>query len=211
MRLPDSLGLRTLAALLAWTAMVASGGTAAVVAQESDWPCVQRLVPRLQGGQMWAGPPLETVSERPPDPETPRLAEELADLDLAPEAASAKVATFAASVPEGDREAALTLLFATVLDRLNAERGGMVEGIRRYARRQQQLAEQIAAETRDLEALRRDSAADATRVAEVQAARDWDLRVHTDRQRALGVVCDQPVRLEQRAFALARMIQEHLP
>jgi hypothetical protein len=35
--------------------------------------------------------------------------------------------------------------------------------------------------------------------------------VFTDRQRSLALVCDQPVRLEQRAFALARVIQEQLP
>ena len=30
--------------------------------QSTDWPCVQRLVPKLEAGQMWSGPPLEEVA-----------------------------------------------------------------------------------------------------------------------------------------------------
>ena len=26
------------------------------LAQEADWPCVQRLVPKLEAGQVWSGP-----------------------------------------------------------------------------------------------------------------------------------------------------------
>jgi hypothetical protein len=33
------------------------------------------------------------------------------------------------------------------------------------------------------------------------------MRVFDDRQRSLRVVCDQPVLLEQRAFAISRLIQ----
>jgi hypothetical protein len=36
------------------------------------------------------------------------------------------------------------------------------------------------------------------------------LRIYDDRNRALRQVCDQPVQLEQRAFALARAIQNRI-
>ena len=36
----------------------------------------------------------------------------------------------------------------------------------------------------------------------------WDTLIYTDRQKSMTLVCDQPVQLEQRAFALARIIQE---
>ena len=180
-------------------------------AEHGDWPCVQRLVPALEAGQVWSGPPLPEIGAEPPAAAAADAARALIDTGLGQEDLAAKVAAFAAGVPGDRRGEALTGLFAAALAQLNAERGAMIDGIRRYARRQQQLAGKISGETRELEALRRDPQADPARLAELEAGRDWDLRVHTDRQRALRLVCDQPVRLEQRAFALARTIQEQLP
>ncbi|RYI14311.1 MAG: hypothetical protein EON48_11985, partial [Acetobacteraceae bacterium] len=40
---------------------------------------------------------------------------------------------------------------------------------------------------------------------------DWDVRIFTDRQAQLTYVCETPVILEQRAFALGRAIAGHLP
>lgn len=180
-------------------------------AQERDWPCPQRLVPTLEGGQMWAGPPLPTDSEEGMPPDVAALAQELTNVDLPPETVAAKVQAYAAALPAEQRNAGLARLFAASLAVINAERSDMIGGIKRYTQRQQRLAERIAGETRELEALRRDASADPAKVGELEASRDWDLRVHSDRQRALRQVCDQPVRLEQRAFALARTIQEELP
>ena len=87
----------------------------------------------------------------------------------------------------------------------------LVDGIKRYARGQQRMAEKISTETRALDALRKEPGTPPERVADLQAARDWDARVFTDRQRSLQLVCEQPVLLEQRAFALARLIQDRLP
>ena len=88
----------------------------------------------------------------------------------------------------------------------------MIEGVKRYARGQRRLAERIGAETRELDRLQRSDGGDAVPAAQdLRAARDWDARVFGDRQRSLRLVCEQPVRLEQRAFALARVIQEQLP
>ncbi|MEK0083090.1 hypothetical protein [Benzoatithermus flavus] len=180
-------------------------------AQESDWPCVQRLVPSLEAGQMWSGPPLDSVAGRPAPPELDQLARALIDPDLAPEAMDAKVRAFADAMPAEQRAERLTLLFRTALDRLNEERANLIAGIKRYAKRQRALAEKITAETRDLAAAKKDAPGDGPRLQELQAAYDWDTRVFTDRARQLRLVCDQPVRLEQRAFALARAIQGHLP
>jgi hypothetical protein len=185
-----------------------TGGQAA--AQQNDWPCVQRLVPRLEAGQMWAGPPLEDGAGEPAR-DLEALAEQLADPGLAPEAAAEKVGAYLDGVPPDRRGQALAQLFKATLDRINAERATLIEGIKRYARGQRRLAERIGAETRELDRLQRSGGGDAAQARDLQAARDWDARVFSDRQRSLGLVCDQPVRLEQRAFALARVIQEQLP
>jgi hypothetical protein len=173
---------------------------------------VQRLVPRLEAGQMWAGPPLENGAVEPA-PDIAPLAEQLADLGLAPEAVAEKVRAYQDGVPPDRRGQALARLFKVALDRINAERTTLIEGIKRYARGQRRLAERIGAETRELDRLQRSSGGDAaTQVTQdLRAARDWDARIFGDRQRSLQLVCDQPVRLEQRAFALARVIQEQLP
>ncbi len=42
------------------------------------------------------------------------------------------------------------------------------------------------------------------------AQRGWDLRLYEDRSDSLAYLCEQPVVLEQRAFALARAIAKHL-
>ena len=200
---------KALALLCCWLApALGTGGQAA--AQQNDWPCVQRLVPRLEAGQMWAGPPLEDGAAGPaPDLET--LAGQLADPGLAPEAVAEKVRAYQDRVPPDRRGRALAGLFKASLDRINAERAKLIEGIKRYARGQRRLAERIAAETRELDRLQRSADGASAEVQDLQAARDWDTRVFTDRQRSLTLVCDQPVRLEQRAFALARVIQEQLP
>lgn len=185
-------------------------GTSPALAQGSDWPCPQRLVPKLEPGQMWSGPALDSVPATP-DPAVAALSPKLLDLHAAPEALTAEVKTFSDGLPAERREAALAELFAVTLDRLNADRATLISGIKRYARGQRALAEKVAAETRSLEALRQQPSPDPVQLDELETARTWDTRIFSDRQHSLRLVCDQPVLVEQRAFALARIIQEQLP
>jgi hypothetical protein len=46
--------------------------------------------------------------------------------------------------------------------------------------------------------------------AELLNERQWDLRVFEDRQHVLRQICEQPVLLDQRAFAVSRALQAHL-
>lgn len=185
-------------------------GSSPALAQGSDWPCPQRLVPKLEPGQMWTGPALDSVSATP-DPAVAALSPKLMDLQATPETLTAEVRTFSDGVPAERREAALTELFAVTLDRLNADRATLISGIKRYARGQRALAEKVAAETRSLEALRQQPSPDPAQLTDLETARTWDTRIFSDRQHSLRLVCDQPVLVEQRAFALARIIQEQLP
>jgi hypothetical protein len=192
-------------------ATVLADAAPALAQAAADWPCVQRLVPRLEAGQMWSGPPLQPVDR--PSPAVQEAARRLVDLKAPPEAIAAAVKEFRDLQPEADRGRALGQLFALSLDWLNDEREVVIRGIRRFARGQQALADKIVAETREEQRLQEASAAPdaAASLEQLQAARQWDTRIYTDRQRSLTLVCEQPVELEQRAFALARTIQEHLP
>lgn len=178
-------------------------------AQEAGWPCQQRLIPKLEAGQMWSGPPLPAVEQ--PRPELQETVRRLIDVKLPPDSVTAEVKSFAAQQPEAGRAQALGELFAVSLDWLNDERDVKIRGIKRYAANQKAMADRIVAETHELGKLQAQPEADQTKVADLETAKQWDMRIYGDRQRSLSLICDQPVEIEQRAFTLARVIQEQLP
>ena len=90
---------------------------------------------------------------------------------------------------------------------INDDRSSIIGGIRKYARGQQALAERVAASNAQLANL----AADQVKEREALIAqRSWDMRIYDDRRSSLAYLCEQPVLLDQRAFALARAIAGHL-
>lgn len=193
--------------------LLAMPGGAMAQSIVSDWPCVQRLVPELSAAQMWSGPPLDHLKGYwAADPEIAPLVPQLASLDTPLAEAGQEIETFADSLSDDARSERLSLLFIGVLEGINGERDRTIAGIERYTLRQRALAEQIAAENADLEGVRLDQPLEQQGdLAVVRAQRDWDLRVFDARQSMLSQVCERPVLLEQRAFALARVIQGRLP
>jgi hypothetical protein len=94
-----------------------------------------------------------------------------------------------------------------MLEILNRDRTSIIQGIKKYARGERSLAEAITEKNERLSAL------PANQVLEREALiaeRDWDIRIYDDRRNSLTCLCEQPVLLEQRAFALARAIAGHL-
>jgi hypothetical protein len=88
----------------------------------------------------------------------------------------------------------------------------MIDGLKRYARGQRALAERITAAGTALDGLPPGpDVVPPPELAPIKEMRDWDIRVFEDRQKSLTYLCDQPVMLEQRAFALGRAMQELLP
>ncbi|MCB1884466.1 MAG: hypothetical protein KDG89_10810 [Geminicoccaceae bacterium] len=178
----------------------------------TDWPCVQVYVPELSLGQVWAGPALpDEAGAWRDDPEVARLVPKLLDDAVPAEDATARAEDFAKGVPEAERERRLALLFQGLFERAGVERGNMFAGIRRFADKQKALADRIAEANAKLRGMRLDVAAGSQPEMEAaRAERDWDLRVLDDRQRLLPQVCEQPVLLEQRLFALGRALQGNL-
>ena len=123
---------------------------------DPDWPCIQRRVPQLSLGQVWAGPiPDEAIQAKSRTPEIQALA--------------ARISQRRTTLPEAE-----TLI--ADFDRLSA------------------------AEPPDFDA-----------VDQAEKKIDWATRVFLDRQQSLTYVCETPVLLEQRAFALGRAAQGNLP
>jgi hypothetical protein len=200
--------LRSYALLLIALLVVALAAPgSAATSEDPDWPCVQRLVPEIAPAVIWPGPPIESVDGAAAQSAVDELAAELAARRVPLEAAQAQVDEFAKTLDAEQRNEQLTALFARTLEIINRDRSSIIQGIRKYARGQRALAETITAKNERLGELPRDQVVERdTLIAE----RDWDIRIYDDRARSLTYLCDQPVLLEQRAFALARSIAGHL-
>ena len=193
--------LTAMLCLAAWISCGAAWGA------DADWPCVQPKMAELTPAQMWAGPPLEDAGDWRDDAAVAALVPKLVARRTSLEDAAAAIERFAESAGP-DKDKRLTRLFAGVFERINAERSRVVAGIERYARKQKALADRIRQEEA---ALRAKPGATADRTAQdLETQLRWDTRIYEERLQALAYVCESPVILEQRAFALAREIQNHL-
>ena len=199
-----------IAASLAAVLATPSAPAAAAEPSDADWPCIQRLVPELAASQMWAGPPAEEgESAASADREVAQLADRLASRSMPDDEAQAAIDAFADRLAPEQRNDQLAQLFHDVLQQINQERSEIIAGIKRYTRKQQHLAEKISQDSQRLADLQPGTTPDA-QTQELLEARQWDLRVFEDRQRILTHICEQPVLLEQRAFALSRAMQARL-
>ena len=84
-------------------------------------------------------------------------------------------------------------------------------GITRYAHKQEALDGRIETARHEFAALNAAEPKDFDRIDALEGEIDWSTRIFQDRQQSLTYVCETPVILEQRAFALGRAIAAHLP
>ena len=177
---------------------------------ERNWPCRQILVGRLSLAAVWSGPSIEGLAwrnDRAVADIVARLAARRTPLDAAERA----IEDFAQSQGAGKTKQ-LVSVFAGLFETLNDERTQVIEGLLRFGAKQKELAEKIRAEN----ALPREGPGkeppQASRQDGETIARDleWDLRVFDERRQSLTYVCETPALIEQRLFALARVIQHSL-
>lgn len=192
--------------LLAALALAALAPALARAADQSDpdWPCVQRKVPSLSVGQMWPGAPAQ--GDWRDDPEIVRLAGVMAARRTSLDEVKALAETYAAQLEPGARAGRMALLFAAVLDRIDAERHEVMGGISRYAHKQIGLSDTAKEAEAALGKLRDDPDADPDKVEEAQDQLNWTIRLYRERAQSLTYVCETPTLLEQRAFAVARLL-----
>jgi hypothetical protein len=173
-----------------------------------DWPCVQAKVPELSVVAMWGGPPLDDAARAwEADPKikdlVPRLAARRVPLGEAEKSVTEFVTGSAA-----EREQKAKLLFAGLFDRLNRERTEVMNGIERLARRQQELADKLRADIAELHKAQDAPSPDQSRLAELVRQVEWSTRIFEDRRKSIRYVCEVPVQIEQRLFALGRAVQQ---
>ena len=198
---------RTIAMAMIATLGAGIGPVAAAEGTDPSWPCIQRKQPHLSIGQMWAGPPPDdatTALSR--DAAIQALAARLEQRRLPMAQAETLIADFATSADNPQ----LTALMQAILAKIEPERAAMIEGIARYGQKQVDLAKMIESRRARMAELESADSPDFDAIDAEEQALDWDQRIFTDRQQSLTYVCESPVLLEQRAFALARAIAAHL-
>jgi hypothetical protein len=179
---------------------------------DDDWPCQQRKTGAISRAAVWAGP--EASGRWDDDSQVSALARKLASRRTPLEEAGPLIDAFARDAG-ADKDKRLTLLFDGTLDLINGERNKVMAAITRYAKGQKALAAKVredadkAADAQESQGYGQDiTAPDALEKAHPELK--WDKRIFDDRAQALTYVCESPVLLEKRAFALARAIQEKL-
>jgi len=190
--------------------VVASGSLRAADPRFPDWPCNQIKVPELSVAAVWAGPPIDDVGTAwEDDPAVKDLVARLATRRTPLEEARTAIADFITGAP-AEREHKAKLIFTGLFGSLDRERGEVMRGIERYARKQKEFASQIRATALELRQLQGQLDQDQRKVDELASRIEWDTRVFEERRKTIGFVCEVPVQIERRLFALARAIQHSL-
>lgn len=175
-----------------------------------DWPCTQAKVPELSLAAVWAGPPLDDVGTKwKDDPKVSALVARLSLRKTPLEQAEKEAKEFLADAG-ADKTNAAKLLFAGLFDTLNAQRFSVMNGLERVTRKQREAAEKIRSDTLQLQALQGASPHDASKVEAMSNQLIWETRIFEDRRNVVKFVCEVPTIIEQRLFALGRVIQQEL-
>jgi hypothetical protein len=175
-----------------------------------DWPCNQVKVPEISVAAVWAGPSIDDVGNAWEEDATikdlvARLAARRTPLDEAQRAISDFV-----TGTEFERQKKAKLIFAGVFTTLNHERSEVMRGIERYFRKQREFSDQIRSTILQLRELQGRPDPDQSRIDELTSRVEWDARIFEERRKTMNFVCEVPVLIEQRLFAVGRAIQQSL-
>ncbi|MBR0961659.1 hypothetical protein [Bradyrhizobium japonicum] len=191
---------------------IALSGTAARAADPRypDWPCTQAKVPEISLAAVWAGPPLDDVQNKwKDDARISALVAKLSARKTPLDKAEKSVKEFLAA-SGSDKTANAKLLFAGLFDTLNAQRSQVMNGLERVSRKQREAADKIREETLQLHALQGATPRDEARVEALSNELIWKTRIFEDRHKVVRFVCEVPTTIDQRLFALGRVIQQEM-
>jgi hypothetical protein len=175
-----------------------------------DWPCNQVKVPEISVAAVWAGPAIDDVGNAWGEDAAikdlvARLAARRTPLEDAQKAISDVI-----TGTESERQKKAKLIFAGLFKTLNHERNEVMHGLERYFRKQKEFADQIRSTILQLRELQDRPDPDQSRVDELTNRVEWGTRIFEERRKTINFVCEVPVVIEQRLFALARAIQQSL-
>ncbi|MBR0686265.1 hypothetical protein JQ594_10100 [Bradyrhizobium manausense] len=175
-----------------------------------DWPCAQAKVPDISLAAVWAGPALDDAESKwKDDSKVSALVSKLAARKTPLDEAEKSVKEFLAG-SAADKTANAKLLFAGLFDTLNAQRAQVMSGLERVSRKQREAADKIREETIQLQALQDATPRDDTKVDAMSNQLIWETRIFEDRRKVVRFVCEVPTTIDQRLFALGRVIQQEM-
>jgi hypothetical protein len=184
----------------------AFGTAGAVDFSDPDWPCIQRKVEKLSPSLMWPAP----ITRVPLTPAANELVGILSLRRVSLEEAEAHVRGFVEKTAPVDDQL-LGNIFYGVFENLSQNRQRLIAGIARYSRSQIALAARIDGARVEMAKLTDEPKPDFDRVDKLEEQIDWDERIYRDRSQALTYVCETPVILEKRAYAIAQILLKHMP
>jgi hypothetical protein len=198
---------------LAMAALAFAVSTAAARAADPrypDWPCSQAKVPDISLAAVWAGPALDDAASKwKDDSKVSALVSKLAARKTPLDEAEKSVKEFLTG-SAADKAANAKLLFAGLFDTLNAQRSQVMSGLERVSRKQREAADKIREETIQLQALQDATPRDDTKVDAMSNQLIWETRIFEDRRKVVRFVCEVPTTIDQRLFALGRVIQQEM-
>jgi hypothetical protein len=199
---------RIVAALL--LVATARGVAAAPRGVDPDWPCQQVKIGELSVASVWTGPAIDGATTNWRQSEAvAALVGAVTQRRLPIEDAAQRIADFARAAGEA-RPTQLVLAFAGIFEVLNAERTKVVSGLDRFGQRQKALAENLREDGETLRAAQASEPQDEAKIAELTQHLLWDQQLFEQRRQSLRFACEIPATIEQRLYALAKIIQHLL-
>lgn len=188
--------------LLVGLMLIAPQAAAQAPGSPEWWPCVQRYVPKLSIGKFWEGglKPSDAWQE---NQEIQRLAERFGNRDITTEESIADAQGFLSS-PAGRDAAAAEDLVRSLQYAVNLQRDHVIRGIRRFAERQTEMIRRIERLSQQMD----NPELTAQQIEQLETRQNWDIRVFEEREDMINYLCEQPVLLEKKFFAVGRSIAE---
>ncbi|CAM4001795.1 hypothetical protein [Palleronia rufa] len=188
------------AGLLAWSAPAAAEDFS-----DPTWPCVQRKVERLSIGLMWPEPVPDTALEGDLADAVETLGATLALRRVGEDEMRSAIDRFVSA--HGASVDLMGRVFAESFRRLAQRRTRIIGGIADMSLGQADLAARIDAARSEFDTISARDDPDFDRLDTLEEKIDWDERIYTDRQKSITYVCETPVLLEKRLYAIAQMLQ----
>ena len=150
-------------------------------------------------GRFWEGGLEESDTWRS-NTEIERIARRFADRDISVEESLKDVDAFLDA--SKDKRAAAEDLVRSMQDTVNAHRNQIIRGIQRFAKRQAMMIRRIERQTQKLD----DPETNSRQKSDLETRQRWDIRVFEEREGMIAYLCEQPVLLEKKFFAVGRAI-----